>query len=352
MDAGTGMPAGDRGDEPFLDYDLPDSLVAQHPPACRGQSRLMTVERAGGRIAHARFESLGDLLSPGDLLVLNDTRVVPARVMARKRGGGGRVEVLFLDWVGPAWRGIARGKVRRGALLDVSGWDEPLEVLESVDGEVAVGAPADDPLRFFEAVGRMPLPPYIEREPGEDDPEDRARYQTVFARSDGSVAAPTAGLHFTPEILAHLGGRGIGTVSVTLHVGWGTFSPLRGDWRQHRIHAEWGEIAPDAAGRINATRAAGGRVVAVGTTSARLIESRLDAGAGVLPGAGATALYITPGFRFGVTDALLTNFHRPKSSLLLLVDAFAGSALMERAYGEAIRDGYRFFSYGDAMLIR
>ncbi len=338
-----------RHGEPFLEYDLPDELVAQHPSERRGGSRLLTVERETGNIGHACFGSLGDHLASGDLLVINDTRVVPARVEARKRPGGGRVSVLFLEWAGPVWRGIARGSIRRGASLDVDGWGDPLEVVESEGGTIGVTSPADDPIRFFDAVGRIPLPPYIRRGAGDDT--DRIRYQTVFAKVHGSVAAPTAGLHFTRELLDRLAQQGIRSAAVTLHVGWGTFSPVRGDWRAHRIHPEWGEITPAAAGVINATRARGDRVVAVGTTSARLIESRFEESAGVRPGAGETALYILPGFRFRATGALLTNFHRPRSSLLLLVDAFAGSDLMERAYGAAIRSGYRFFSYGDAMLI-
>ncbi len=350
MKRGWGEPAGmGRRGEPFLDYDLPEELVAQRPPECRGGSRLLTVERRTGSIGHASFASLGEHLASGDLLVINDTRVVPARVEARKRPGGGRVEVLFLEWSGPVWRGIARGSIRRGSSLDVDGWGDPLEVVESEQGTIGVTAPADDPIRFFDAAGRIPLPPYIRRGIGDDT--DRIRYQTVFAKAHGSVAAPTAGLHFTRELLDRLAQQGIRSVAVTLHVGWGTFSPLRGDWRAHRMHPEWGEITPAVAGEINATSARGDRVVAVGTTSARLIESRFDESAGVRPGVGETALYIFPGFRFRATGALLTNFHRPRSSLLLLVDAFAGSDLMELAYGAAIRSGYRFFSYGDAMLI-
>jgi S-adenosylmethionine:tRNA ribosyltransferase-isomerase len=233
----------------------------------------------------------------------------------------------------------------------VEGWPGELLVHAASGGDVAVEAPSPDPPVFFEAVGHVPLPPYIRR--GDDLPSDRERYQTVYAREEGSVAAPTAGLHFTPGLLADIEEAGIGVARVTLHVGWGTFSPLKGDWREHRIHPEWGRVGPEAAAAVNRARGEGRRVVAVGTTSARLLESSWDAASGgVVSREGLIDLYITPGFAFRTVDALLTNFHRPRSSLLLLVDAFASSDLMRRAYGEAIAGGYRLFSYGDAMLIR
>ncbi len=341
-------------DDVFLDYDLPAERIAQTPSRQRGSSRLLVVNRASGELFDTVFSRFPGFLRAGEVLVLNDTRVVPARVPARKAGGGGRVELLFLEWSGPRWRGLVKGKLRPGSLLEVDGWPTPLAVAASRGGEVEIEAPSpDDPLAFFRRAGHPPLPPYIRRGAADAGLEetDRMRYQTVFAERDGSVAAPTAGLHFTPALLAEVEGRGVTVVQVTLHVGWGTFSPIRGDWREHRLHPEWGSVTAAAAAAVNQALAEGRRVTAVGTTSTRLLESHWRPGAGVVPGEGPVDLYIAPGYAFNVPGALLTNFHRPRSSLLLLVDAFAGSGAMRRAYAEAVRLGYSFFSYGDAMLI-
>jgi S-adenosylmethionine:tRNA ribosyltransferase-isomerase len=348
-------PPAEAGEaEPFLDYPIPPGQVASHPSPRRGDSRLLVADRARGRLTHARFRDLPGHLRAGDLLVLNDTRVVPARLLARKKGTGGRVEVLVTSWDGPAWEGIVKGSLRPGHRLELPGRPEEAEVL-AVEGNLARLTPfrREDPLGFFREAGRLPLPPYLARRPEEEEtPRDRRRYQTVFARTPGSVAAPTAGLHFTPSLLARCRAAGAGVARVTLHVGWGTFAPLGGDWRRHQIHREWGELSPEAADLVNGTLARGGRVIPVGTTSLRLLEGRFDAATGrVIAGRGWIDLYVTPGFTFRATSALVTNFHRPASSLLLLVNALAGPALTRSAYLEAAAAGYRFFSYGDAMLI-
>lgn len=331
-----------------FDYRLPHELIAQHP-APRGSSRLFAIDREGAE-RHGRFRDLPSLLAPGDLVVVNDSRVLPARLFATTEAGG-RVEVLLLEPEGELdWIVLARParKLRPGRRLALPLGIE-LECRERLtDGKLRVrlSRPIEDEL---DEIGHVPLPPYIRRA---DNAADRERYQTIFARSSGSVAAPTAGLHFSDEVVEELASRGIGLARVTLHVGLGTFRPVSvGDLRQHRMDAERYEIPAETAAAIRATRRAGGRVLAVGTTVVRTLEAAALAAADDTPsGAGRTDLFIVPGFRFRAVDLLLTNFHLPRSTLLMLVAAFVGRDRCLDAYREAIAESYRFYSYGDAML--
>ena len=337
-----------------FDYELPEERIAQRP-APRGESRLLVLD-AEGPDRHRRVRDLSALLRPGDLLVVNDTRVIPARLFARRRPGGGRVELLLVEKVGPrTWDVLARPgrKARPGTVLDLAPGLAAEMIARPDDPEPGPGggdgrrrARFSEPVEpWLDRLGHVPLPPYIRRA---DEAADRETYQTVYARSPGAIAAPTAGLHLTEELLAELAGRGIETAAVTLHVGIGTFRPVTADLvHEHRMERERYEIPEETAGRIAATRAAGGRIVAVGTTVVRTLEGAAAAGAR----AGATDLFIVPGFRFRVVDVLLTNFHLPRSTLLMLVSAFAGRERVLAAYREAIREGYRFYSYGDAMLV-
>ncbi len=332
-------------------FDLPAELIAQQPLAERPASRLLRVDGAAGSWQDARFRDLPELLQPGDLLVLNDTRVIPARAFGHKESGG-RVELLVERLLGE------RGAVGQ---LRASKTPAPGARLHFEGGAVAVvttrSGPAGDlfelafdrpVLAWLEAFGRMPLPPYIRREA---DQLDRERYQTVFSRMPGAVAAPTAGLHFDAGLLAALATRGVATATVTLHVGAGTFQPVRTeDPRAHRLHAERVTVGEGACAAIAATRARGGRVVAVGTTVVRSLEAAA-AGGTLAPLEGETELFILPEYRFRVVDGLLTNFHLPESSLLMLVCAFAGRDTVLGAYRHAVAAGYRFFSYGDAMYL-
>lgn len=353
-----------------FDYALPEERIAQRP-AARGESRLLVVD-AEGADRHRRVRDLPALLRPGDLLVVNDTRVIPARLFARRRPGGGRVEILLVEKVGPReWDALVRPgrKARPGTALDLAPGleaemvdrpDEPEPGPGGGDGRrrVRFSEPVEP---WLDRLGHVPLPPYIRRT---DEAADRETYQTVYARSPGAIAAPTAGLHLSEELLAELASRGIGTAAVTLHVGIGTFQPVTATLvHEHRMERERYAIPEETADRIAATRAAGGRVVAVGTTVVRTLEgaaAEAAEGAGrdaadparpVRAGEGSTALFIVPGFRFRVVDALMTNFHLPRSTLLMLVSAFAGRERVLAAYREAIDEGYRFYSYGDAMLV-
>jgi S-adenosylmethionine:tRNA ribosyltransferase-isomerase len=316
------------------DFDLPRSLIAARPLPDRAASRMMLVDRAAGTVSHHMFRDLPGFLAPGDLLVLNDSRVVPARLLT----DDGRIELLLYEHLGPnRWRCFARpGKrTRSGHSFPIVQTTATIESIDEADGSRVVRFETEPDL---EHRGHMPIPPYLGRE---DDAEDRVRYQTVYARENGSVAAPTAGLHFTPEILA-----AVPHAFVTLHVGLGTFLPVReDDLGAHRMHGEDYTVSAEAAAAINVAR----RVVAVGTTSLRVLESRPPGP--LAPGQGRTELFIRPGFTFHHAGALLTNFHLPKSTLFVLVCAFADSDLMREAYAEAIREEYRFFSYGDCMLI-
>jgi len=337
-----------------LDYALPPELVAQAPPAERTDARLLVLDRQTGARSHAGVADLPDLLRPDDLLVLNDTRVIAARVAGR-RPSGGRLELLFVRPLGGdgEWEVLVRGTPRAGERVHLpEGHGDWVAALG--DGRwrlrLALGGPT---LAWLEQVGEVPLPPYIRRPAAA---ADRERYQSIFAREPGAVAAPTASLHFDAALVAALEARGVQRTLVTLHVGAGTFQPLRGEeLATHTLHAERAAVGAAACAAIAAARARRGRVVAVGTTVVRALESAaLAAGAerrALTPWAGDTGLFITPGFAFRVCDALLTNFHLPESSLLMLVCAFAGQGAVLAAYAHAVRARYRFFSYGDAMLI-
>ena len=332
-----------------FDYALPPDLIAQAPADERTSSRLLHV--AGDAFADLHFRDLPELIAPGDLLVLNDTRVIRARLIGRKPTGG-RVEALIERIVdrNEAWLQIKASHMPKiGSSIDFAG-RATATVVARDERLFRLRFDIDEPLfEWLERHGEVPLPPYITRQIGDDDAR---RYQTVYARYAGAVAAPTAGLHFDTSMLAALARRGVGTAFVTLHVGAGTFSPVESkDLSQHRMHAERFDVPATTAQAIAITRARGGRILAVGTTTLRALESAADAGGGVQPLTGETRLFITPGFRFRVVDRLLTNFHLPKSTLLMLVSAFAGMETVRRAYRHAVAKRYRFFSYGDAMLI-
>ena len=343
------------------DYDLPADRIAQEPARPRDASRLLVLDRGTGEVAHRRFGDLADLLAPDDLVVLNEARVIPAAFTAR-RSSGARIEGCFLQVLeGGEWEVLlaGRGRLRPGetlGLLDAEGHVRAeVELAERGAGGVWRVRPRGDAeaLALLEAIGRPPLPPYIRRS-GPDDPrflQDRADYQTVYARRGGAVAAPTAGLHFTPAVLARLAERGIELARVTLEVGLGTFQPIRAErLAEHRMHEEHFEIPAESAAAIHRARAEGRRVVAVGTTTVRALESAAEGG-GVREACEWTRLFIYPPYEFRVVDALVTNFHLPRSTLLALVCAFAGRERVLAAYAEAVRAGYRFYSYGDAMLI-
>jgi S-adenosylmethionine:tRNA ribosyltransferase-isomerase len=338
-------------DVDLFDFELPRELIAERPASPRDSARLLVV--GGERLADGGVRDLVSFLRPGDVLVGNDTRVIPARLFGRRGEAG--VEVTLHERVAPeAWKAFARPakKLKPGDTVRFAG-DFTAEVAEKGEaGEVTLrfDRSGDALMLALEEHGRLPLPPYIRR--GEADEADRADYQTVFAREKGAVAAPTAGLHFTPELLAALDARGVTRVTVTLHVGAGTFLPVKAaDTRDHRMHAERGVVTPEATGAVNAARAAGGRVVAVGTTSLRLLESAASEDGMLRPFDGATDIFITPGYRFRLVDVLMTNFHLPRSTLFMLVSAFAGLERMQAAYGHAKAAGYRFYSYGDACLL-
>jgi len=348
----------------LLDYALPERLVAQRPAHRRRDARLMAMSRETGAIFHGTFSALPTFLRPGDLLVVNDTKVLRGRLRARRKGGGA-VEIFLLsrlDGEGAAreerWEALARPSKRLSA-GDTFGIGGVLEArLHRRHGEgrweVTLSPREGTVADALERVGEVPLPPYIRRAPGEPaGEEDSRRYQTVYAALPGSVAAPTAGLHFDEEMLRELGAAGIGVARVTLSIGYGTFSPIRTEEvEDFAIHPERYRLTPEAAEAVNAARARGGRVVAVGTTSVRTLETCAGEDGTVAPSEGVTRKFIFPGYRFRAMDALLTNFHLPRSSLLALVMAFAGVDAVREAYRAAVEEGYRFYSYGDAMLIR
>lgn len=356
------MTAADSRDADSYAYDLPAELIAQEPLADRAAARLLVVNRADGTLAHRTIRDLPGLLAAGDLVVVNDTKVVPARLVGRRERTGGRWEGLFLrrsDEAG-VWVVLAqtRGRPELGeriVLTDRAGnAGERLELVGRADGGAwlarPLGAAADEPPEtVLMRVGRVPLPGYIRG--GEEHAGDLDRYQTVFAREAGSAAAPTAGLHFTPEIFTALAARGVERAEVTLHVGLGTFRPITADTLDgHVMHAEWCTCPAATVAAVEGTRARGGRVVAVGTTAVRTLETAALGGT-LSPWQGTTDLFITPGFQFRAVDALLTNFHMPRTTLMVLVSALASRELVMRAYAEAIRERYRMLSYGDAMLI-
>ena len=334
-----------------FDYDLPSALIAQHPLAERDAARMLVVDPKTDKVVHAMVRDLPRYLNPGDLLVLNDSRVLPARLMGR-RADGGEAEVLLLrpvDGASQRWEALIRPARRLGPGSQIQFADSGLSIaVDERRGETAVVRlnGVEDPLAEVRRIGEMPTPPYIK-----EHLRDPERYQTVFARVEGSAAAPTAGLHFTPELLDAIVARGVEVTFVTLHVGLDTFRPVRvDDPTQHQIHREWYTLDDVAARTINDTHRRGGRVVAVGTTCVRVLESAAD-GDIVRAGEQWTELLILPGHRFRVVDALLTNFHLPRSTLLMLVSAFAGRDRILAAYREAIAQRYRFYSFGDCMLI-
>jgi len=336
----------------LFDFDLPEDRIALRPVVPRDAARLLAVE-AGGALQDRTVAALPSLLRAGDVLVCNDTRVLPVQLFGTR--GAARIGVTLHKRIDDRrWWAFARNarRLHAGDTI-VFAPDLTATVAErTADGQVLLEFSCDGTLDAALAqTGVMPLPPYIaSRRPA--DARDAIDYQTLFARADGSVAAPTAGLHFTDDLLAGLEARGVSRVAVTLHVGAGTFLPVKtATIAEHVMHAEWGEVSASAAARINAARAGGGRIVAVGTTALRLLESAADATGRLAPFAGETAIFITPGYRFRTADLLLTNFHLPRSTLFMLVCAFAGTARMQAAYAHAITSGYRFYSYGDACLL-
>ena len=338
-----------------FDYSLPDSFIAQHPRPGREEDRLLRIERDSGRISHHRFLDLPNFLRRGDCVVVNDTRVIPSRVKGRKQTGGA-VELLLLhklDQESRQWHCMAKRTNRMKPGMAFS-FDEGLagEVAAVYEGgtiDILFSQPVTE--ETLSKIGELPLPPYIHRPEGPET-TDYQRYQTVFARVPGAVAAPTAGLHFSPDLVKKIKEKGVKVAFITLHVGSGTFLPLRvSQVEDHKMHREYYEISGNAAAVINQTKKEGGRVVATGTTVVRTLESAADAGGNIQPGAAWTALFIYPPFRFRVADALVTNFHLPKSTLLLLVCSFASKGLIFKSYETAKEAGYRFYSYGDAMLI-
>jgi S-adenosylmethionine:tRNA ribosyltransferase-isomerase len=343
-----------------FDFDLPPELIAQEPASTRDRSRLLVVDRAAGEFHETVFADIGRWLRRGDLLVVNDTRVFPARLVGHRAASGGRVELFLVREEEPGvWEVLARpaARVRPGDRLAFGDGDDRLEadVVERRDGgRRAVRFPAAD--RFWVLLdrwGRTPLPPYIRRDEAEPERRyDRDRYQTVYARERGAIAAPTAGLHFTPELLQDLDREGVERTAVTLHVGYGTFQPVRVERvEDHRVEPEYYDVPEAAAGAVNRARHDGRRVVVVGTTTTRALESAVDDAGRLHAGPGRSDLFIRPGHEFRAVDALITNFHLPRSSLLMLVAAFASRDLILAAYRHAVDRGFRFYSYGDAMLI-
>jgi S-adenosylmethionine:tRNA ribosyltransferase-isomerase len=338
----------------FFDYELPAHLIAQEPCAARDEARLLVLDRARTALGHHIFHQLPELLAPGDLLILNDTKVMPARLIGRRARTRGKWEGLFLRQLPDGlWELLCqtRGRLAPGDTVFMEPGGLQLQLVSRTPlGHWLARADQNGPaFDLLQLIGHVPLPPYIRK--GNAMADDRARYQTVYAHRPGAVAAPTAGLHFTPRLLERLKERGIDWAFLTLHVGLGTFQPIRTiDLGQHRMHSEWGELPPTTAAAILRCRERGRRVVAVGTTSVRVLETVAASGP-LRPWSGETELFIHPPYPFQVVDGLVTNFHLPKTSLLLLVSAFAGADLIRRAYEAAIEQEYRFYSYGDAMLI-
>jgi S-adenosylmethionine:tRNA ribosyltransferase-isomerase len=334
-------------------FDLPRDLIAERPARPRDAARLLVVK--ADALEDRIVRDLPDFLRAGDVLVVNDTKVIPARLRGHR--GIAKIEALLME---PAaepgqWRALARPakKLKAGDRIDFAPDFAATVVARGEAGEVTLAfeQTGDALMAALDKYGEVPLPPYITRDAGADS-QDRADYQTVYAREPGAVAAPTAGLHFTPELLAALAARGVTRETLTLHVGAGTFLPVTAeDTADHRMHSERGTVTAETAARINAARAAGGRIVAVGTTAMRLLESAANDNGQVQPFAGSTAIFITPGYKFKAVDILMTNFHLPRSTLFMLVSAFAGLERMRAAYDHAIRSRYRFYSYGDASLL-
>lgn len=333
-------------------YDLPQELIAQHPAQPRDACRLLCVGR-DGRLSHHIFHELPQLLQPGDLLVVNDSKVLPARLIGVKQPTGAVCEVLLLRQRGQdEWECLAKPgrRLQAGARIQIADGLLQAEIIETLpDGNKLVhfDYAGDNFFALLEQVGRMPLPPYIRSQL-----TDNSDYQTVYAANVGSAAAPTAGLHFTPRLLEQLQAAGVAVASLTLHVGLGTFRPVQEDEiTDHQMHTEWYSVSEETAQKINDTRAAGGRVICVGTTSCRTLEAVWQKYGAIIACSGETDIFIYPGYRFGATDGLLTNFHLPESTLIMLVSALAGYDVTMQAYRTAVQQRYRFFSFGDAMLI-
>ncbi len=328
-----------------FDYDLPEELIAKFPAVPRHSARLMVLDRKTQSISHGTFWDLPDYLQEGDLLVFNDTKVIPARLYGRKPTGG-KVEIVLTDYIRPdLWKALVGGKrIRPGLVVEVAR-DLSVEILEHIEeGKFIVRLLGEDPLKLIDRYGHIPIPPYLRRE---ESPIDREYYQTVFAREEGAVAAPTASLHFSEELIERLEERGIRRTFLTLHVSYGTFKPVKvQEVEDHVVEPEYAKVSEEVVEEVIRTKESGGRVVAVGTTVVRALETRPFKSY-----EGWTDLYIYPGFKFRVVDALITNFHLPRSSLLFLVCAFGGKDFVMRAYQEAVARGYRFYSYGDGMLI-
>ena len=333
-----------------FDFPFDPSLIAAHPCLPRDHARLLVLQPLDRSLTHRRIDELPDLLQPGDLLVVNNTKVLAARVLGRKRPSGAEVEILFVKDLGDAiWEVLIKGTFRPGQIIEM---DAEASAVVVERGALRTTVRVESPIPLSEWLrqhGRMPLPPYLKRAPID---QDREWYQTVFAQHEGAIAAPTAGLHFTPELLTRLQQRGIGLATVTLHVGVGTFKPVTVDQiEDHRMGSEWAEVGAETVRTIQQVRAAGRHVVAVGTTVVRALETAARAEGQIRPYRGETEMFLTPGFPFKVVDALLTNFHLPRTTLLMLVAALAGTEFLRRAYAEAVHERYRFYSYGDAMLI-
>jgi S-adenosylmethionine:tRNA ribosyltransferase-isomerase len=338
----------------LFDYHLPEELIAQYPASRRDESLLMVLNRTTREIQHTIFKELPEFLSAGDLIVLNNTKVIPARLIGRRERTNGKVEMLLLSPKGEGyWNALVKRSNRIKPNTKVIFGDGRLtaQILDKTgeEGRLVKFEHNGDLKDLLDEFGKPPLPPYIKREAESNDKE---RYQTIYAKRDGAVAAPTAGLHFTESIFGLLKEKNIKTVELTLHVGLGTFQPVRTeDLEDHVLHAERFEITPEVAQKVNDTKLSSGKIVAVGTTCVRALESSADSDGKLIPRSGFTDAFIYPGFRFNVVDALITNFHLPKSTLLMLVSAFAGREFVMEAYAEAVKKGYRFYSYGDAMLI-
>lgn len=339
-----------------FDYELPEELIAQHPPERRDAARMLVLNRAEQSWHDSRFAELPSYVRAGDCVVLNNTRVFPARLTGAREPSGGRVELFLIDERGPQiWEALARPgrRLQEGARVQFGDGRLRAQIIEVLEeGRRLLRFDCEE--RFesvLEELGQTPLPPYIKRE-GESGEEDRDRYQTVYARERGAIAAPTAGLHFTPQVIEELKARGTHVAEITLHVGYGTFEPVRAsDIKEHKVAPERSTISAETARVINGARANGGRILAIGTTTTRALESAVDAGGRIEAGARLAQLTITPGYEFRVVDALLTNFHLPRSSLLVLVSSFMGRELALAAYEHAVAARYRFYSYGDCMLI-
>ncbi|MBO5340158.1 MAG: tRNA preQ1(34) S-adenosylmethionine ribosyltransferase-isomerase QueA [Oscillospiraceae bacterium] len=334
-----------------FDFELPEELIAQTPLEQRDASRLLTLDKQTGRTGHHHFYDLADMLQPGDCLVMNDSRVLPARLLGRRETGGACEVLLLIDRGDKTWECLVRPgrKLKPGAKVVFGDGELTGEIVAEVEGGNRLVRFDYEGifLEVLERLGRMPLPPYITAEL-----EDAERYQTVYSKVTGSAAAPTAGLHFTPELLEKIRKKGVKLCYVTLHVGLGTFRPVKAeDIDEHEMHSEYCVISKETADTINAAKAAGGRVVCVGTTSCRTVESWAGEDGLMRESAGWTNIFIYPGYRFKVLDALVTNFHLPQSTLIMLVSALAGRENVLAAYEEAVREGYRFFSFGDAMFI-